>query len=274
MIVVTGTRRSGTSMWMQVLKAAGLPALGEAFPRNWSGALRDANPAGFWESRLRKGINYHTNPDPETGEYLHPIETRPLAVKVFLPGLVNSDIAFLDRVVITVRDWREYAVSVQRLEALERGRDEPAADAGPTLGPALEWWVENWSGLRDLFTRRYACHVLSYATMIDRPLDTVTETLQWLDGLSTPELDAEAAAAVVTPDLYTRRTPGPPQGIDERYVQVFDELYRRVHEGHPFDRAFLEELNDVNRSLTPLVHELYREARLHREFEGSQEPEP
>ena len=35
MIIVTGTKRSGTSMWMQILAAAGLPVFGEAFPRSW-----------------------------------------------------------------------------------------------------------------------------------------------------------------------------------------------------------------------------------------------
>ena len=29
MVIVTGTRRSGTSMWMQILQAAGLPIVGE-----------------------------------------------------------------------------------------------------------------------------------------------------------------------------------------------------------------------------------------------------
>ena len=39
MIFVSGTKRSGTSMWMQVLRAAGLPVLGEAFPTAFVGCL-------------------------------------------------------------------------------------------------------------------------------------------------------------------------------------------------------------------------------------------
>ena len=65
MIFVSGTKRSGTSMWMQVLQAAGLPILGKAFPRNWgTGPLRDANPDGFYETLLRNGIYFATNPHP------------------------------------------------------------------------------------------------------------------------------------------------------------------------------------------------------------------
>ena len=73
MIFVSGTKRSGTSMWMQVLQAAGLPILGKAFPRNWgTGPLRDANPDGFYETLLRNGIYYATNPHPRTGKYFLP----------------------------------------------------------------------------------------------------------------------------------------------------------------------------------------------------------
>ena len=59
-------------MWMQVLRAAGFPVVGEAFPGHWDKTLADANPHGFYESPLRRGIFYATNPNPRTGEYLYP----------------------------------------------------------------------------------------------------------------------------------------------------------------------------------------------------------
>ena len=70
MIVVSGTGRSGTSMWMQVLAQAGLPILGEAFPGGWKELFGDANPRGFFESTLVSGINFTTNPDPVSGVLL------------------------------------------------------------------------------------------------------------------------------------------------------------------------------------------------------------
>ncbi|MBA3545934.1 MAG: hypothetical protein H0T76_05600 [Nannocystis sp.] len=106
MIVVTGTKRSGTSMWMHVLVAAGIPYIGERFPAGWGELLRDANPDGFFESELMIGINYRTNPHPLTGAYLAPHQTRDHAVKIFIPGLIRSDVAFLDRCIATVRGWR------------------------------------------------------------------------------------------------------------------------------------------------------------------------
>ena len=86
MIFVSGTKRSGTSMWMQVLHAAGVPILGKAFPRNWAKTLREANPEGFYESLLRNGIYFRTNPHPQTGKYFEPPHVEGYAVKVFIPG--------------------------------------------------------------------------------------------------------------------------------------------------------------------------------------------
>ena len=56
MIIVTGTKRSGTSMWMQLLHAGGVQIVGEAFSRDWADTIRDANPNGFSESPYRRGI--------------------------------------------------------------------------------------------------------------------------------------------------------------------------------------------------------------------------
>ena len=52
MILVTGTKRSGTSMWMQILIAAGFTNFGSAFPANWGESIKEANSKGFFESKL------------------------------------------------------------------------------------------------------------------------------------------------------------------------------------------------------------------------------
>ena len=118
MLLVTGTKRSGTSMWMQILKAAGVEILGDAFPRDWEDVIRDANPHGFFESQLREGIYFATNPSPTTGAYLRPEQTTDLAVKVFIPGVIKSDTAFIGKVLASMRNWREYGSSLRRLRSL------------------------------------------------------------------------------------------------------------------------------------------------------------
>ena len=179
MVIVTGTKRSGTSMWMQLLTAAGFPPIGDAFPRNWETTLKDANPGGFWESELRRGIYYETNPDPKTGTYLFPEQTAGHAVKVFVPGLIKTDRAFIGKVIATVRPWRQYLSSVNRLYAIERDAKEAARkDTSNRLPPAvamspiIEWWVENFSLISDIVTRRYPFYMVAYDSVLDAPSQT------------------------------------------------------------------------------------------------------
>ncbi len=49
MIFVVGTKRSGTSMWMQALVAAGFLAIGSAFPASLGDKLRHHNARGVDE---------------------------------------------------------------------------------------------------------------------------------------------------------------------------------------------------------------------------------
>ena len=173
MIIVTGTKRSGTSMWMQLMQAAGVPVIGEAFSSVWRDTIYDANPHGFYESPLRRGVYYATNPDPKSGAFLHPNDVRGAAVKVFVPGLCRTDLAYVDRVVATVRDWREYGTSLRRLlsmeaEALAR-RDGKPRDETPRHEPLLEWWLENYLLIRDVATRRYPIRLVSYARVVNEP---------------------------------------------------------------------------------------------------------
>jgi hypothetical protein len=243
MIVVTGTKRSGTSMWMHVLVAAGLPYIGERFPAGWGDLLRDANPDGFFESELMIGINYRTNPHPLTGAYLAPQQTREHAVKIFIPGLVRSDVAFLDRCIATVRGWREYVASIRRVGV------EDAA-----LPPALEWWCANFALIRDLAIRGYPAHVLSYDSFLADPERVAAEVLAWIG-----RGDPAAAARVVRSE--PRREPiGDPDhtladGVDARHLEIFDELHAVIDAGQPLRASFIDRLNAVDRALRPMVRE-------------------
>ena len=117
MILVTGTKRSGTSMWMQILTASGFPYIGKQFMTVWEDSIKDANSKGFYESPLRKGVYFATNPNPKTGDYIHPAQCKSHVLKVFIPGLVRTDYSYIGRVVATIRPWREYCSSIRRLYA-------------------------------------------------------------------------------------------------------------------------------------------------------------
>ena len=269
MIVVTGTKRSGTSMWMQLLNAAGFPPIGDAFPRNWEATIHDANPRGFWESALRRGIYHQTNPDPKSGTYLFPDQTRRHAVKVFIPGLIKSDVAFIDRVVATLRPWRQYVRSLNRLYAMEnKAREAAAKDSSEApippvvMSPIVEWWVENFSLISDIVTRRYPFYMVAYDSVLSAPDPTLRAVFEWLgDG------DVEAAIQEVQPALRTQNEdPDDTTSLDylelePEVIEVIDSLYELVLAQRPLDQSFVDLLNQTNRALDDRIQAAVKEVK-------------
>ncbi|EDM78934.1 hypothetical protein PPSIR1_03658 [Plesiocystis pacifica SIR-1] len=285
MLIVTGTKRSGTSMWMQILIAAGFPPFGEAFPSNWGETLRGANPAGFYESLLRQGIYWRTNPHPRTGAYFFPEQVERHVVKVFIPGLVRSDRAYIGRVVATVRAWREYVHSLERLYAMEdeaRLEQKPEAPRPARIPSGLEWWSENFALVRDIAIRRYPIHVQSYDGLLADPAKVIHSTLRWIGDAEVGPQQAEAAVAVVEPKLRTQtradedaakaeaetetKTPEDPAslgGVPAEFVPLFDELYATIHAGKGMAKSFILELNAANQRLLPIIQAA--QAKVHAE---------
>lgn len=235
MIVVSGTGRSGTSMWMQALAAAGLPTLGEIFPMDWEERFAEANPRGYFESTLTGGIHSRSNPSPITGTYLAPEQTRELVVKVFLQWIPTSQLVFLDAVLVSVREWRAYAASVDRAQRIF-GHDPDVS----CPEPHLKWWIEHWAAIEDAALRGYRCRFVSYEAVLADPERMVPGVLDWLE----VRCDAEAAIDAIAPALCTQPagiTSAAPRwdGVPTHWTDAFDELYAHVHAGLPLDDAFL-----------------------------------
>ena len=253
MLIVTGTKRSGTSMWMQILTAAGLPAFGEAFPRNWDKTLKNANPDGFYESVLRQGVYYRTNPHPQSGAFFHPSQVERHIVKVFIPGLVRTDLAYIGKVVATMRHWKEYQRSLERLYAMEDEQRGPDATPPPRMPPWLEWWDENFMLVRDIMTRRHAIHVQSYDGLLADPGTVIPKVLQWLE-IEGMELDTAQAVAAVRPGNRTQNRPEVEE-VPARLGAVFDTLYEAVDAEGGLPRSLMTLLNETQKELGPRVVE-------------------
>jgi len=267
MIIVAGTKRSGTSMWMQLLAAAGFPPIGDAFPRNWESTIKDANPAGFWESELRRGIYYATNPDPKSGVYLFPEQTRRYAVKVFIPGLIRTDRAFIDKVIATVRPWRQYVRSLSRLHEMEREanrakrkNDTESLPDPVYMSPVIEWWIENFSLVSDIVTRRYPFYMVAYDSVLADPDKAVRDVFQWLgDG------DVEVAIEHVEPALRTQDEDADDEtalddvDLEPELIEVFDDLYEVVRTQEPLQQSFIDRLNEANEKLSSRIETAMRD---------------
>jgi hypothetical protein len=265
MIFVSGTKRSGTSMWMQVLRAAGVPVLGEAFPKAFAGPLRAANPDGFYESLLRNGIYFATNPHPVTGRYFLPEHVAGHAVKVFIPGVIRSERAYIGRLIANVRPWQEYEASLARLNAIEAAalaaRGQPVPEDRFLMPAAYEWWLENFSLVRDITLRRYPARLMSYARVLADPAAVVAEVLAWLEvGDPTSEAVAQAVAAV-KPEHRTQDRPVSATTLAPEVARGFDDLHAAVADGVVFERpALLRELSALNQRLLPELSELQARA--------------
>jgi hypothetical protein len=269
MIIVTGTKRSGTSMWMQILEAAGYAVLGEPFPRDWAATIRAANQNGFFESPWRHGVHPGTNPDPRTGQLLTPHATRRTAVKIFARGVTRTGLAYIQHCLVSLRHWREYRHSLERLYTIERAnklalaqRRGHAGEVLPSLAhpPAvLEWWHDNFTLLRDAHERGYPLRLISYDAVLREPKRRVREVLDWLGGgLIEPSV---AAVQHALRTQHHERAPREDSGLTRTQEAVFDELYTRVDQAARIDGAFLRRLEVVHGQLAGAIAQAEKRAR-------------
>lgn len=242
-------------MWMQILRASGLPVLGEAFPQEATPAVIEANPGGYFEGALSSGVYYATNPHPDTGHYLSPRDASGLGVKVMGPGLVRTDISFIDRVMVSVRDWRAMSRSVHRF--VENTQNGVAGDAPVPL----LWWIDNFGILRDAAIRGYPAHFQSYESVIANPQEVVPSVLSWL-GIGTGSANS-AATGVVDAALNRSTRPSFDSGYEPEdearqihgsAIEVLDTLYAAIHGGVGLSTRTIRQLNTFNDEVRPLVN--------------------
>ena len=271
MYIISGTKRSGTSMWMQALAAAGLSVDGAAFPKAWGqGSLREANPDGFYEGPFRHGIFFATNPDPATGRYLTPEATAGTVTKVFVPGLIRTERPFIERVIANVRQWRDYEASIARLwdlddqQRLDEGSARPAEIRLPA---ALEWWVENFGLLRDQAVRGYPLQLQTYEQVLADPERYVGAAIDFLG-----EGDREAALAAIKPERRTR-SGTPSSSLPTALARSFDDLYEAVERGGPLSSTLMKQLEGVHREVMPRWAEL-KLGKVRTLMEGGAPPPP
>ena len=167
-------------------------------------------------------------------------------MKVFVPGLVRSDLAYIGRVIGTVRNWREYAGSIKRLNAIEvEGRTRVTgkeAKVAPSLPPVLEWWLDNYSLITDARRRRYPIMMVTYDSVVSDPEAVVGGVMRWLGG-GNVALGVDA----VRPESQTQQ--GGEPDVDAETASAFDELYEHIHLRKPMSPQFFASMEMTHRRL-------------------------
>jgi hypothetical protein len=242
MVVVSGTGRSGTSMWMQILKTAGLEIIGEKFPKNWESTLSKANPQGFYESSLLQGINFMTNPDPNTGEKIDPVIHRNFAVKVFSFGLRSTDRSYLGRTLFSLRDWRGFSESLERMSNLSPNSGIPnQLELDSTIFHPAWWFCEVYDTLLDSAQRNYNILWTTFESAINSP----SKAIERVCGRLQIEVDLGTCAAVINKRLVNSVPNSENLDLPNNWIKAFDDLYNCIHQSCPINAALYNELRAV-----------------------------
>ncbi len=249
MIIVTGTRRSGTSVWMQILQQGGIQILGEPFPANWKSIMEEANPKGFYESTLVQGINFQTNPDPVSGAWIPPDKVTDIGIKIFADGIVKTDFSYITKVIYTIREWRECEASRKRMDEIKLGGSGAAgldqnSEVWAKLPSGFAWWKANFSLVKDMRTRRYPVAAFSYAALLEDPEKLTRAGFEWLG-----RGDANAAANAVDRSLQTQKEVSL-LDVGHDYDGIFDELYDALHANQMISPAFYTKLAETDTKIT------------------------
>jgi hypothetical protein len=216
MIIVTGTKRSGTSLMMQLLEKAGNPILGEKFPESWMAENKFKNPEGFYEDMSLVGNganNASTTYTPDQLKY-H-------GVKIFPEGLISSDIGYIDKVIYMVRDWKEQVESWKQLSSVNyRGKRKQWYPDG------YEWFYLNNKVLNDYYKRKYSLLVVSHKDLLNSP-ENVCNNIRGFLGYGRWDI----AAKQVKKKLHTVKKDEVKVNVDKMTESFFDSFYQGVSSG-------------------------------------------
>ena len=128
------------------------------------------------------------------------------------------------------------------------------------MAPVIEWWVQNFSLISDIVTRRYPFYMVAYDSVLAEPDETLAAVFNWLgDG------DVEAACKAVAPSLRTQDDVSDESSqegdfeLEGDVIETFDTFYEIVLQRRPLEQAFVDRLNATNQQLEqPIAQEIKR----------------
>lgn len=184
-VVVSGLPRSGTSLMMMMLDAAGIPPM-----QDYVRTADDDNPKGYYEYERVKKM-------PE-GDIAWVKDARGKSVKVITALLEHLPGKFKYNVIVMRREMDEILASQKKM--LERRGQDPdkvsdaeMADLFNKHFDKVMAWVKKQKYLRYI--------EVSYNDLLDEPEEEIEKVNQFLGG----HLDTAAMLAMIDPKLYRQR---------------------------------------------------------------------
>jgi len=183
-IIVSGLPRSGTSMMMKMLDAAGIAPLTDHIR-----TADDDNPKGYYEFERAKKL--------KEGDVAWLPNAQGKAVKIIGALLVELPANYTYRVLFMRRNMNEIIASQNKM-LVRRGEEQKVDDRiisnlFKKHIQQVETWMQKQPKLRYLD--------VDYNEMLKNPLPQLDAVNRFLGG----ELDVDAMSAIVDPDLYRQR---------------------------------------------------------------------
>ena len=184
-IVVSGLSRSGTSMMMKMLDAAGLPIM-----TDHERTADEDNPKGYFEYERVKDLAEEQDKSWVRG-------ARGKVVKVISHLLAELPDENFYRVILMRRDISEILASQNKMLD-RRGEENPIEDE-----KAKEQYLRHLVDVQYLARKRpnFEMIEVKFREALDDPLPFATAVNEFLGG----RFDVEAMASVVDPELYRNR---------------------------------------------------------------------
>jgi hypothetical protein len=184
-IVVSGLPRSGTSMMMKMLDAAGLPIM-----TDHERTADEDNPKGYFEFERVKDLKQETDKSWVRG-------ARGKVLKVISHLLEDLPDENFYRVILMRRDFDEIIASQNKMLD-RRGEQNPIADA-----EAKESYIRHLVDVRFMVRKRpnFEMIEVEFGRALQAPQTFVDDVNSFLGG----RLDTDAMMSIVDPDLYRNR---------------------------------------------------------------------
>ncbi len=192
LVVVSGLPRSGTSMMMRMLQAGGMPLVTDE-----KRAADEDNPRGYFEDARIKKLK-------DDSSWLSEPDLAGQGVKIISLLLYNLPPGRQYRVVFMERRMEEVLASQKKMlmrqnQALDGIPDELMAHKFQTHLSGLREWIVGNPDIK--------CLRVSYHDAVANPEVCAKRVAEFLEGL---DLDQEAMAGAIDPDLYRNREEDPP----------------------------------------------------------------
>lgn len=183
--VVSGLPRSGTSMMMKMLEAGGIPPLTDKIR-----TADDDNPKGYYEFERVKQM------DKGDTDWMANAQGKTVKVISQLLKFMPADYEY--KVIFMRRNMSEILASQKKM-LINRGED-PDQASDEEISSLFEQHlnsVMDWMAARPNVSVIY----IHYSDMLANPIPQVAQINEFLGG----NMDIEAMAEVVDPDLYRNR---------------------------------------------------------------------